>query len=56
MVMPEDSPSVKLCAVRDTYGAAVKLCRATQEAREAMSAETVKELREKYGEEKVGRW
>ena len=69
MVMPEDSPGVKVSAVRDTYGAEarwhlvlspvvagqrqVRFCKATQEAREAMSAEIVRELREKHGEEKA---
>ncbi|CAE7704959.1 SRR [Symbiodinium pilosum] len=51
--MPEDSPSVKVSAVRDTYGAEVKFCRPTQEAREAMSAEIVAELRAKNGAEKA---
>lgn len=49
IVMPKDSPLVKVNAVRDTYGAEVRLCTPTQEAREAMSAETVKELLEKHG-------
>jgi len=53
VVMPEDSPAVKVNAVRDTYGAEVKFCKPTQEAREAMSAEIVKNLREKYGAEKA---
>ena len=93
MVMPEDSPGVKVSAVRDTYGAEagvqssvkqwpfliffgiqdshlflegiqqvprscgvffqVRFCKATQEAREAMSADLVRELREKYGEAKA---
>jgi len=53
VVMPEDSPSVKVSAVRDTYGAEVRLCKPTQEAREAMSAEVVAELRAKHGEEKA---
>jgi len=53
VVMPEDSPGVKVSAVRDTYGAEVRFCKATQEAREAMSADLVRELREKYGEAKA---
>lgn len=53
VVMPEDSPGVKVSAVRDTYGAEVRFCKATQEAREAMSADIVRELREKFGEEKA---
>jgi len=53
VVMPEDSPGVKVSAVRDTYGAEVKFCKPTQEAREAMSADIVRELREKYGQEKA---
>merc|ERR1719321_2436826 len=51
--MPENSPAVKVNAVRDSYGAEVKFCRPTQEAREAMSAEVVKELRAKHGEDKA---
>ena len=31
----------------------VRFCKATQEAREAMSADLVRELREKYGEAKA---
>eukprot|EP00933_Yihiella_yeosuensis_P044140 TRINITY_DN3922_c0_g2_i3.p1 TRINITY_DN3922_c0_g2~~TRINITY_DN3922_c0_g2_i3.p1 ORF type:complete len:361 (-),score=79.68 TRINITY_DN3922_c0_g2_i3:182-1264(-) len=53
VVMPEDSPSVKVSAVRDTYGAEVKFCKPTQEAREAMSAEIVADLRSKHGTEKA---
>ncbi|CAE8618237.1 unnamed protein product [Polarella glacialis] len=53
VVMPEDSPAVKVSAVRDTYGAEVRLCKPTQEAREAMSAEVVQELRTKHGADKA---
>lgn len=53
VVMPEDSPAVKVNAVRDSYGAEVKFCKPTQEAREAMSAEIVNELRVKHGPEKA---
>jgi len=53
IVMPEDSPAVKINAVRDTYGAEVKLCKPTQEAREAMSAEVVAGIRAEKGEEKA---
>ena len=31
----------------------MRFCKATQEAREAMSADIVRELREKFGEEKA---
>ena len=41
---PQCRPST-LCQVR--------FCKATQEAREAMSADIVRELREKFGEEKA---
>ncbi|CAE7419388.1 SRR [Symbiodinium necroappetens] len=53
VVMPEDSPNVKVSAVRDTYGAEVRFCRPTQEAREAMSAETVADLRQQHGADKA---
>lgn len=53
IVMPEDSPAVKVNAVRDTYGAEVKLCKPTQEAREAMAAEILVDLRSKHGDSKV---
>lgn len=53
VVMPEDSPSVKVNAVRDTYGAEVRLCKPTQEAREAMSADVVATLRKEHGESKA---
>jgi len=53
VVMPEDSPAVKVSAVRDTYGAEVKFCIPTQEAREAMSAELVRQLQAEHGEEEV---
>jgi len=53
VIMPEDSPAVKVNAVRDSYGAEVKFCRPTQEAREAMSAEVVKQLQEKHGKDKA---
>ncbi|CAJ1432379.1 unnamed protein product [Effrenium voratum] len=51
--MPDNSPSVKVSAVRDTYGAEVRFCKPTQEAREAMSAAVVAELRAKHGEERA---
>ena len=38
VVMPEDSPMVKVSAVRETYGAEVRFCKATQEAREVRRA------------------
>lgn len=53
VVMPNNSPSVKVNAVRDTYGGEVRFCEPTQEAREAMSAGTVEELRKKYGDDKA---
>lgn len=53
VVMPEDSPAVKVNAVRDTYGAEVKLCKPTQEAREAMSLEVVQQLRSQHGDDKA---
>ncbi|CAJ1352948.1 unnamed protein product, partial [Effrenium voratum] len=53
VVMPDNSPSVKVSAVRDTYGAEVRFCKPTQEAREAMSAAVVAELRAKHGEERA---
>jgi len=53
VVMPEDSPSVKVSAVRDTYGAEVRFCKPTQEAREAMSAEIVADLRQQHGADKA---
>lgn len=53
VVMPEDSPAVKVSAVRDTYGAEVRLCKPTQEAREAMSADVVATLRKEHGESKA---
>lgn len=53
VVMPEDSPGVKVSAVRDTYGAEVLLCKPTQEAREAMSADVVAALRKEHGESKA---
>ena len=51
--MPEDSPGVKVSAVRDTYGAEVRFCQPTQEAREAMSAELVQALRAQFGEDQA---
>lgn len=53
VVMPNNSPEVKVNAVRDTYGGEVRFCEPTQEAREAMSAEIVAGLREEHGEEKA---
>jgi len=53
VIMPRDSPAVKVSAVRDSYGAEVRFSEPTQEAREAMSAEVVRELKEKFGEDKV---
>ncbi|CAK9036907.1 unnamed protein product [Durusdinium trenchii] len=53
VVMPEDSPGVKVSAVRDTYGAEVRFCQPTQEAREAMSAELVQALRAQFGEDQA---
>ncbi|CAE7241287.1 SRR [Symbiodinium sp. CCMP2592] len=53
VVMPEDSPNVKVSAVRDTYGAEVRFCKPTQEAREAMSAEIVADLRQQHGADKA---
>lgn len=52
VVMPEDSPAVKVNAVRDSYGAEVRFCKPFLEAREAMSRQVVEELRAKHGEEK----
>jgi len=53
VIMPSDSPTVKVDAVRDTYSCEVKFCVPTQEAREAMSAEVVKDLRAKHGQDKA---
>eukprot|EP00931_Biecheleriopsis_adriatica_P043518 TRINITY_DN24883_c0_g1_i1.p1 TRINITY_DN24883_c0_g1~~TRINITY_DN24883_c0_g1_i1.p1 ORF type:complete len:371 (+),score=72.71 TRINITY_DN24883_c0_g1_i1:73-1113(+) len=53
VVMPDNSPSVKVNAVRDTYGAEVRFCKPTQEAREEMSAEIVAGLRKDHGDDKV---
>ncbi|CAK0807348.1 unnamed protein product, partial [Prorocentrum cordatum] len=52
VVMPEDSPAVKVDAVRESYGAEVRFCAPSQEAREAMSAEIVAALRKEHGAEK----
>lgn len=52
VVMPEDSPAVKVDAVRESYGAEVRFCAPNQEAREAMSAEIVATLRKEHGAEK----
>jgi threonine dehydratase len=43
IVMPNNAPSVKLNAVRDTYNAKVYLCEPTQQAREAMCEKVVNE-------------
>jgi threonine dehydratase len=53
VVMPNNSPSVKVNAVRETYGGEVRFCEPTQEAREAMSAEIVTALQKEHGEEKA---
>jgi len=53
VVMPEDSPAVKVNAVRDTYGAEVRLCRPTQEAREEMAKQVLEELQAAYGTAKA---
>lgn len=53
VVMPSNSPLVKVNAVRDTYGGEVRFCEPTQEAREAMSAEVVAKLRKEHGDDKA---
>jgi len=50
VVMPSDSPGVKVGAVRDSYGAEVHFCTPTQEAREVMCAELLEQFREKFGQ------
>jgi threonine dehydratase len=51
IVMPEDSPKCKVDAVRESYGAEVRFCKPTQEAREAMASEIVASLRKEHGED-----
>lgn len=53
IVMPSNSPSVKVDAVRDSYGAEVRFCEPTQEAREAMSAEIVASMQAELGKSAV---
>lgn len=42
VIMPSNSPQVKIDAVRESYGGEVRLCEPTQEAREQASKETLK--------------
>lgn len=53
VVMPDNSPAVKVNAVRDSYGGEVRFCKPTQDAREEMSHAVVKELKDKFGQDKV---
>ena len=48
-----DLESCRLVASESPTLCQVRFCKATQEAREAMSADIVRELREKFGEEKA---
>jgi len=43
LVMPKDSPICKLNAVKETYGAEIRLCEPNQAAREAMCDSVIKE-------------
>jgi len=53
VVMPSNSPQVKVDAVRDSYGGEVIFSKPTQEDREKTSAELVEALKAEYGESKV---